>query len=204
MVPPPSASLSPVEIAAFYTENSFRIKLGAMIASWVSAPMVPFSVVLAVQVARLEKGGFPVWGALCFAGGILMSMFLVFPPILWGVAAFTPERAPEITHMLNELANLTLVTTDQYFIFQMLPVSYVALRYPADANTAFPRWLGWFILWVAIAFEVGAIAFMTKTGPFAWDGLIVFWMPFTLFFIWVPLTSFVMLGAIKRQLSAKG
>jgi hypothetical protein len=198
MVPPPSPALSPEAVAAFYAENSFKIKLGAMIASWVSAPMVPFSVVVAVQMARLETG-FPIWSALSFAGGILMSMFLVFPPIIWGVAAFTPERAPELTAMLNELANLTLVTTDQFFIFQMIPITYVALNYPADANTAFPRWLGWFILWVAIAFEVGAIAFMTKTGPFAWDGVIVFWMPFTLFFLWVPLTSIMMLRALKRQ-----
>jgi len=203
MVPPPSPTFSPEAVAAFYTENSFKIKLGAMIASWTSAFMVPFSVVVAIQMARLETG-LPVWSVLALAGGILMSMFLVFPPVIWGVAAFTPERAPEATALLNELANLTLVTTDQFYIFQMIAITYVSLNYPADANTAFPRWLGWFILWVAVAFEVGAIAFMTKTGPFAWDGIIVFWMPFALFFAWVPLTSIIMLRAIKRQRLAAG
>lgn len=202
MVPPPSPTLTPAEVTAFYTENAFKIKLGAMICSWVSACMVPFGVVVAIQMARLEEG-LPVWAALAFAGGILMSMFLVFPPILWGVAAFNPERAPELNSLLNEIANLTLVTTDQFYIFQMIAITYVSLNYSDDPLTAFPRWLGWFILWVAIAFEVGAIAFMTKTGPFAWDGILVFWMPFLLFFAWVPLTSFMMLRAIKRQLAAK-
>lgn len=203
MVPPPSATLSPEEVAAFYTENSFRIRLGAVIASWFSAFMVPFSVVVAIQMARLETG-LPVWSALAFAGGILMSMFLVFPPIIWGVAAFSPDRPAEATVILNELANLTLVTTDQFYIFQMIAVTYVSLNYPSDALSPFPRWLGWFILWVAIAFEVGAIAFMTKSGPFAWDGVIVFWMPFVLFFAWVSVASFMMLRALKRQQAAAG
>ena len=198
MVPPPSPALPAADIAAFYAENSLKIRLGAMIASWVSAFMVPFSVVVAIQLARLETG-LPVWSVLALAGGILMSMFLVFPPVIWGVAAFNPERAPEATVLLNELANLTLVTTDQFYIFQMIAITYVSLNYPADDTSPFPRWLGWFILWVAIAFEVGAFAFLTKTGPFAWDGWIVFWMPFTLFFAWVPLTSFMMLRALKRQ-----
>ncbi len=46
-----------------------------------------------------------------------MSIPLVLPPIYWGVAAFTPTRAPEITAIMHELAMLTFVTTDQYYIF---------------------------------------------------------------------------------------
>ena len=203
MMPPPPATLTEAEVAAFYIENGFEIKLGAMIASWTSAFMVPFGTALAIQMARLEKGRVPAWSILAFAGGILMSMFLVFPPICWGVAAFTVTRAPEVTTLMHELALLTLTTTDQFYIFQMIPAAIVSLKIREhDELSGLPRWVGYMILWAAIAFEVGALAFMFKTGPFAWNGALVFWMPLIVFGIWVPVTSFVMIRALKRQMAA--
>jgi hypothetical protein len=62
--------------------------------------------------------------------------------------------------------------------------------------------LGYFTLWAALAFETGAIAFLTKTGPFAWDGALVYWMPFVVFGSWVSVTSYSMLKALKRQAAA--
>lgn len=203
MVPPPDATLSPVEIAAFYTRYSGDIKMGATIASWTSAFMVPISTVIAIQMARLEQGSVPAWSILAFGGGILMSMFLVFPPIMWGVAAFMPERAPEATALLNQLANLTLVTTDQFYIFQMVAITYVSFTQKPTKHSAFPRWFGWYNLWTAILFEVGALAFMFKVGPFAWNGLIVFWFPFVGFGAWVTVVGIYMLKMLKKQQADK-
>ena len=143
MMPPPAATWTELQVANFYAVNGFKIKLGAMITSWTSAFGVPFGVVIALQMARLEKG-VPAWSILAFAGGILMTMFLVFPPIMWGVAAFTTTRAPEVTTLMHELALLTLTTTDQYFIFLMIPLGIVCLTRQHDELSAFPRWFGYF------------------------------------------------------------
>jgi hypothetical protein len=206
MMPPPTAMLTEAEVGAFYLTHAFDIKLGAMVSSWVSAFMVPFSVVAAIQLARLEKQdnptGVPAWSILAFAGGILMSMFLVFPPIVWGVAAFTAERSPGLTTILHELGLLTLTTTDQFYIFQMIPIAIVSLTRKHDDLSAFPRWLGYFTLWAALAFEVGALAFMFKDGPFSWNGVLVFWMPLVVFGSWVTVASLVMLRALYRQAKA--
>jgi hypothetical protein len=201
MVPPPAPTLSAADVAAFYTANAYPIKIGAMIASWTSAFMVPFSLVVAFQLARLEEGK-PVWSVLCFGGGCLMSMFLVFPPLLWGITAFDPARPVEITSALNQMANLTLVTTDQFYIFQMIPIVVVGLKAKPDANSAFPRWLCWLNLWIALIFEVGAPSFLFKTGPFAWNGLFVFWMPFVCYFGWLGIMFYSMFRALNRQIEA--
>ena len=203
MMPPPPATWTPNEVAAFYVEHGFKIQLGALIASWTSAFMVPFSVVVAVQMARLEKGT-PVWSILQFAGGILMSIFLVLPPIFWGIAAYSPERAPQVTALIHEIAMLTLVTTDQFYIFQMVAMAYVSLTQTADAQSPFPRWIGFFTIWSALIFEVGAIAFIPKTGPFSWNGLFVFWFPLVIFGAWVMTISVSMLQALKRQQARGG
>jgi hypothetical protein len=201
MVPPPPPSLSAADVAAYYTEHAFKIKLGAVIGSWTSAFMVPFSLVIAFQLARIEEGK-PVWSVLSFGSGCLMSMFLVFPPIIWGVIAFDTARPPAITAALNQLANLTLVTTDQFYIFQMIAVWLVALKAKPDPLSAFPRWLGWMNLWIAIIFEVGAPSFMFKTGPFAWNGLFVFWLPFSFFFMWQIAMYISIFKALGRQEAA--
>ena len=198
MVPTPRPTLTPLEVAAYYTEHASNIKLGAVIGSWTSAFMVPFSLVIAFQLARIEEGK-PVWATLSLVSGALMSMFLVFPPIIWGVIAFEPTRPPEITSALNQLANLTLATTDQYYIFQMIAIWVVSIKAKPDPLSAFPRWLGYMNLWIAVIFEVGAVAFMFTTGPFAWQGLFVYWFPFTFFFVWQITMYISMFGALRRQ-----
>ena len=55
-------------------------------------------------------------------------------------------------------------------------VTVIALR-PATQlvkNNPFPRWWGYTSLWITIMFEAGAIAFVPRSGPFAWNGLLVF------------------------------
>ncbi|MEC9359709.1 MAG: hypothetical protein VX836_17795 [Pseudomonadota bacterium] len=198
MMPPPTATLTPEQVAAFYADNNLSIRLGAVMASWISAFMVPIAVVISLQMRRLENG-IPAWSILQFAGGIMMSLFLVLPPLFWGVAAFSPERMPEVTALMHELGTLTLVTTDQYFIFQMVPIAYISLTQKVDVDSPFPRWIGYFTIWAALMFEVGALAFIPKTGPFAWNGLLVYWFPLSIFGVWVTVLSVSLLKAIGRQ-----
>ena len=203
LMPLPPATQTPAEVAAFYSANSMKIRIGATICSWTSAFMVPFYAVIAAQMARLEKG-IPIWAILQFGGGMMMTIFLVLPPLFWGVAAFAPDRAPEITAIMHQLANLTLVTTDQYFIFQMVPLVVLALTTPDAPDNPLPRWFGYFSIWVAFMFELGAAGFMFKTGPFAWNGLFVFWLPLTIFGVWVSVMSWVFLRAIGNQQASAG
>ena len=201
LMPLPEPSLSAEQVARHYAENSLSIRIGAVICSWTSAFLVPITVVVAVQLARLEKG-VPVWSILYFAGGILTSIFLVLPPVLWGVAAFTPGRPPEITLVIHEFAILAFVTTTQFFIFYMVALAVVTLGRTGDAASPFPRWFGYLTIWVALVTEVGAVGYLTKHGPFAWNGLFVFWLPFGIGFTWLAVLAILLLRGLKRQREA--
>jgi hypothetical protein len=198
MLPLPAATQTAEQVAAFYAEHSWRIRWGAAICSWTGAFMVPFTAVAAIQLARLEKG-IPAWAIVSFGSGMMMSMFLVIPPLLWGVAAFSPGRPPDVTLLMHEFANLMLVTTDQYYIFQMVAIAVVSLTQKVDPHSPFPRWIGYFTIWAAIMFEAGVAGFLPKTGPFSWNGLFVFWFPLTIFGTWYTTLCFAMLRALKRQ-----
>lgn len=197
-MPLPPATQSAEQVAAFYAANSMKIRWGALICSWTGAFFVPFFTVISVQLARVEKG-FPIWSLLQFGGGMMMTIFLVVPPLLWGVAAFEPTRPPEVTMLMHEFANLMLVTTDQYFIFEMIPISVVALAYPTDPDSPFPRWLAYFNIWAALMFECGVAGFVPKTGPFAWNGLFVFWLPLVIISLWTIVMIILLFKALSRQ-----
>jgi hypothetical protein len=198
MIPPPSATWPADRIAEFYTRYNTEIKLGAVVASWTGGFLVPLAVVIAVQVSRLERGR-PVWATMTAAGGVMTTIFLTLPPLFFGVAAFTPARAAEITATMHELGLLTLITTDQYYVFMWVAVVVICFTPTTARHSPFPRWFGFFSAWAALMFEAGAIAFLPRTGPFAWNGLLTFWTPFPLFGVWMLVMAYLLLQALTKQ-----
>jgi hypothetical protein len=197
MIPPPSPKLTAAEISQWYADRHDEVRIGAVICGWTGAFMLPLSIVIAIQMARQELS--KVWTVTTVAAGAMMSIFLVLPPLFWGVAAFTPSRSPEVTSIMHELGMLTLTTTDQYYIFMWVAIVVICLVPTTVRHSPFPRWFGYFTAWIALMFEAGAIAFLPRTGPFAWNGLLVFWSPLTLFGLWIGVMSFLLLRALKRQ-----
>jgi hypothetical protein len=197
MVPPPRPTLSSNEIAAFYTEHHDSIRIGAVIASWTSAFMLPLAMVIAAQMRRQEEGR--IWTYMTITGGAMMSIFLVLPPLFWGVAAYTPTRSPEVTSLMHELGVLTLTTTDQFYIFMWVAIVVVCFIPTTVRHSPFTRTYGYFTAWSAFMFEAGAFAFLPRTGPFSWRGLLVFWSPLTIFSVWIAVTAFVLGRALKAQ-----
>jgi hypothetical protein len=190
------------QVADWYAQDHMRIKWGAVICGWTGAFMMPILVVVTVQMARVEKGGLKIWSALSLVSGAMMSLFLVLPPLFWGGAAYTaPRHNPEVTALMHEPASLTMTTTDQYYIFIWIAVTVICLR-PATQlvkHNPFPRWWGYGSLWITIMFEAGAIAFVPRSGPFAWNGLLVFWSPLTLFGVWIAVQCRLLFVALRAQ-----
>ncbi len=201
VLPPPDADQTATEVAAFYTEHAEQVRLGAVICSWTAATIFPLWFVIGVQIRRLE-GERAIWGPLTMVSGGLLTIFLVFPPIFFGAAAFSPERDPDITKALHEIGVLILVSTDQYFVFAWVAL-VVACFIPTQlAHSPFPRWFGYVNIWFILIAEMGAICYYFKTGPFAWNGLFPFWIPFAAFGLWIPVISYLLLRALKAQARA--
>lgn len=198
MLPPPDADMTADQVAQWYRDQDTQIKVGAVIASYTSGFLVPIWMVIAIQVTRQEQG-WPIWGLMTAAGGAMMSIFLALPPIFFGVAAFTPDRNPEVTQLMHELGCLTLITTDQYFIFSWVAVAVLCFRPPTASHSPFPRWFGYMSIWCATMLEGGAIAYMVKSGLFSWNGLIPLWIPVASFGIWMSAAVLLLLKSLKAQ-----
>ena len=129
---------------------------------------------------------------------MFLALVFVFAGVFWTAAAFRPEHDPELTRMLNDPGWITMLMTFSPVIVQNISVGLCILsdRLP---EPVFPRWVGFYNLWVAVLFVPGGMLTFFKTGPFAWDGLFVWWVPFLVFFTWYVGMFFVVLGVVKRQ-----
>lgn len=198
-LPPPAADLDARQVLALYSAHNLQFRLGCALALVSGFFLTPWSIVLGCQMARLEKG-FPIWTIIQIVGINLISLFIWGPPLIWGTAAFSVDRAPELTLMLHELGFLSFITPLTVFPIALAAVVVISFtKEEADAHSAFPRWIGYLTAWQAVQSFGGPIALLFKSGIFSWSGLIPFWLPFLLFSIWLPALSYTMLRALRHQ-----
>lgn len=195
-LPPLMPSASADAIAAIYSADTLGIRLGAMLMMLGVSMLAPMFGAITVMLKRIEGENAP------YAATQLLSAAIVLTPLMLGaliftVAAFRPERAPEATQMLNDLGWITLVTPGAPFFVQAMAIG-LAILGDKGAAPVMPRWSGYLTLWLAVLALPGALAILFKTGPFAWNGLLAFWLPFGLFSGWGFMMAFLMTNAVKR------
>ena len=81
----------------------------------------------------------------------------------------------------------------------MVAIAVISLRPTEVPHSPFPRWFGFFTIWTILITEVAVMGYLTRTGPFAWNGLFVFWIPLALGSIWLITMAVMVLRALKRQ-----
>jgi hypothetical protein len=197
--PPPPADLPAEQVAALYRDHNVQLRVGVILGLISGGFLVPFCLVISVQMARLERG-VPIWALLQGLTGAMGATFIWLPVLIWGVAAFSPDRAPALTLLMHEFGWLAFITPLSLFPLQLLGVIVIAFTKTEDDRwSAFPRWIGYLTTWQALQSFGGPMAMLFKTGIFSWAGLLPFWLPFFLFFGWMVAIAYTMLRALKHQ-----
>jgi outer membrane murein-binding lipoprotein Lpp len=88
-------------------------------------------------------------------------------------------------------------------MMQMLALGYVVLR-DKRPNPIYPRWFGYFNVWIAFMFIPADIIFFFKTGPFAWNGIFGFGLSFAAYFGWTTVVTVMTGKAVSAQETAGG
>jgi hypothetical protein len=88
-------------------------------------------------------------------------------------------------------------------LFQDLAAG-VAILSDKRKDPILPRWVGFLSLWVVVGFVPAAMCGFFKTGPFAWNGLFVWWIPIGIFSAWCIAMSLTLVKAINRQATEEG
>jgi hypothetical protein len=196
-VPPPSPSWSAVEIADMFTANTTGIRIG-MISMLVGVGFfLPFIALLSEQIRRMEGGSSTLAYTQLIAGSMSVAIVL-FPIMFWVVASFRPDRNPELVQLLNDMAWLTTAMPFAPGIIQNVAMG-IAILGDKNPIRIMPRWVAYMNFWMAALFIPAGLMVFFKTGPFAWNGLLAFWLPLVAFGIWFNVMIFALLKAIKTQ-----
>lgn len=191
------ATASPSEIAARINNgiglHRFGLTLG-MIGVFVTAP---FYLAISAQLRRAEPR-LPLMSALQLIAGVVITVILTIPMLFFIVLAFRPERPTEITQLMNDMSYIMLILPWPPIILQLGAIAATILR-SRPAQDLFPRWYAYFNLWIALLVVPANMIIFFKEGPFAWTGLIGFWIPAAVFGAWYPVTTWALLRAGKEQ-----
>ncbi|CQD17534.1 hypothetical protein BN1232_03927 [Mycobacterium lentiflavum] len=196
-LPPLSPGMSAAQIAAHYQAHTSGIRLGAGLIFLSSMFYVWFTAVIAGQMRRIPGVHPTVVNASLAAGAFAGVTFLV-PALMFAITAFRPDRSPDATLMLNDMSWIMLVMPWTPFMPQYFSFAFAILS-DTRPQPLFPRWLAYFNIWVELMFTPATVLPFFKSGPFAWNGLFVFWMPATVFTALFIVNTTFLIKAINSE-----
>ncbi len=197
---PPAAHLDPHEIAQFYTQSTTRTLFGFALASLALGLIFPLVALIAVHMVRME-GRTPLLTFLQMVTGSATGVFLIVPMIMMATCAFRPERSPELIQLLNDFAWLMFITPLAPFCIQNVAIALAILNDPSP-QPVLPRWVAFGNLWVAFLFVPSILPYFFYSGPFAWQGIFVFWLAFIAYASWAIGMGLVLRHAVLRDEAA--
>ena len=194
-VPPHLPSASGADIAAFYQSDLSRIRIGLLITSFAATLWIPWAAALSAQLKRMVN---PVLADTQLGCGIATSVFVILPIFVWMAAAYRPERNPELLLFFNDFAFIMFVGLVPPAYFQITSVG-IATLFDKSPKPVFPRWVGFFNIWVALLTLPGGLVIFFQSGPFAWNGMLAFWLPMAVYGVWYPTMFLVLRKAIHEE-----
>jgi len=197
-VPPPSPTETADQIAALYRSHTTGIRIGMVIAQIGACLVVPWGVGIAVLTGRIR--GVPIaLPLLQIVAMILNVMLAILGTVFWLGAAFRPDAvAAETTRVVNDLGWFLMILPSTPMTMWEVGIG-VAILMDQSEKPTFPRWAGYLVLCGAFVVIPSILIGLFKTGPFAWTGLLGFYVPLGEFFICLTTLSILAIKAIHRE-----
>ncbi|WP_341286229.1 hypothetical protein [Mycobacterium decipiens] len=195
--PPMSPTMPAQRVAAFYRENQSGVRYSMILFNWFCVGLIPVLILIVMQIRRMAHRT-PIFSYCmlgCVAGG--PTLFLI-ANVFWLLAAFRPERNPELTQMLNDLAWITFTSQVPFLIGQSVILA-LAIYFDDPSRPVFKRWVGHFNLLVAATLVPAAFVGIALAGPMAWDGALSFWLKNASIAAWIVVMGVVIGQAIYRE-----
>lgn len=200
--PPSSPQSSANEVADLYRENVGRIRASMILFNVCEVTFIPFFMVIVVQMQRMANPSRAFSYSYLSAAASGATLFAL-ADLAWLIAAFRPERDPELLLLLNDFAWMAFITPVGFVIAQNVCLA-LGIYLDASPEPVFPRWVAHFNVATALLMAPGAFALMFRSGPLAWDGILSFWVRNGAYVLYVVVMFFVVRAAIERQACAEG
>jgi hypothetical protein len=190
LFPPPSPNKTADDVAAMIDQHRTAIRVGVVICLASCPLLMPFLASFTIQMKRIE-GVRPIMAYTQLALGALATIEFVIPYVFMLASTYRTDQHADVTRALYDLGWFFFLGVISTFVLQLVLFG-VAVLIDHRAQPIFPRWLGYVNIWLAITFTPASFLVFFKTGPLAWNGVLVWWVPVFAFLLWF-LPNFVCL-----------
>jgi hypothetical protein len=131
-------------------------------------------------------------------GGGLTVVPLVTSSVFWLTGAYRPESLPPF--MLQMLYDQGWLLIDMFYFITTIPMVAIGMAGLSDqrAERLYPRWACWFSIWAGISFLFELLMPFFKSGLFARQGWLNFWIEFLVWFFYILIISYYTWKAVPR------
>jgi hypothetical protein len=197
--PPMSPNMSATQVAAFYAHHTARIRASMVIFNLCSVMLLPFFMVIVHQMKRMATPT-PVLAYCYLSAATTGATLFAIADLFWLIAAFRPDRDPQLILLLNDLAWITFTAPVGMVVAASLCLA-LAIYLDAQSKPILPRWVGHFSIAVAVVTAPSAWAAVAHSGPLAWNGLVSFWLRIAAFAAFLVVMFVVLQAAIRDEYS---
>lgn len=195
---PPWNAAEPASVIAEWFRTETNVIRTGMVISMSAAPLYAVWGLGISRVMRRVVGEDSILVDLQIWGAGLTVIPVLVSTSMWLTGAFRPTELPDyVLQLLYDMAWLLIDLAYFTTSLQMFAAGAAFLR-DKRAQPLVPRWMAWYGIWIGFMFIAECLMPFFKTGAFARDGLLNFWIEFLIWFVWVPGLTFYVLKAITR------
>lgn len=196
-IPPHAPTASAVEVARVYADHRTSVQAGALMLMLGGVGWGLYGAVRSYWIWRMEDGRFPFMALLSAMFAAANAALTVFAFTLFAVVGFRAgEIDPQLTRLLNDLTTFVVI----YIVSPMMVETFAeAAAILRDKQRIFPKWMAGVNIATGLLVIPGGTIGFSKSGPFAWNGAIGFWLIMVTFGIWANLEAYCILKALARE-----
>lgn len=193
-IPPFSPDSSFEELARNF-QGQDNVRVAAAMFFFGGAVFVFPTVAIAAQLRRIEGAARPVMTWAQLLSGAVGVLGIQIAAAIWLAISFYSGTDPQVLGTFNAMAWFFILGAVAPAVFQNVAIAAVVL---SGDGTVYPRWVGYLNLYCALGLALGVLTPFFKDGPFAWNGVVGFWVVAVDFFVWM----FVMWWATARAINS--
>jgi hypothetical protein len=200
---PPSAADPAPKVVSDYLAHTTGIRIATVIFIFSSILYTTWSASI-IQMVRRRERQWPILFNIMLISVACEVVVVMFIGFFFGAASWRPgETSPDVTQALNDLGWLGVLFTGAPFaLFQIALAASILMD--KSERPVYPRWSGYVNLFTSFFMCEASLLLFFKTGPFSQDGVLVFYVPMVVFFVWIVLFSALTVRAINAEAGAAG
>jgi hypothetical protein len=197
-IPPIPADYTALQMAEHFRTHANEVRAGMAGAMLFGILYLPWTLSITKVMEKIETDGNHMMSILQMWGGGVTVVPLVTSSVFWLAGSYRPEALdPVILQLLYDMGWLLI---DMFYAITTVAMVAVGVCGLSDkrAQPLFPRWLCWYNIWAGLSFLFELFMPFFKTGMFARQGWLNFWVEFIVWFAYILLTTLYVFKSITR------